>query len=152
MTEKQIIKEEIYLGLDIISKLGLDRILSVVCKHFNVSVEDVKSPDRSDETTEPRHFYCYLASKAFQGYGLKVIADEVNRHHASALHGIRKISNYLDVDLETKKTVGVLMQKLGRFTSEDINKKEINEMHVGWYNTPERMELLKDMIQTKPEK
>jgi len=143
MIEKHIIKESTYLGLDIVSKLGLDRILKVVCAHFNVSVEDVKSTDRTARVSEPRHFYCFLASKAFQGYGLKMIGDEVNRCHASALHGIRKISNYLDIDLETKKTVGVLMQKLGRFTSEDVEKKEINKMHVGWYNTPERMELLK---------
>ena len=143
MIENPMIKEETYLGLDIISKLGLDRILKVVCTHFNVSIELVKSPDRTGKVSEARHFYCFLASKAVSGHGVKQIGNEINRCHASAIHGIRKIAGYLDVDIKTKNTVGVIMQKLGRFTSEDVEKKEINKMHVGWYNTPERMELLK---------
>lgn len=146
MIDKSTIKETTYLGLDVVNKIGLDRILNIVCTHLGVSVEDVKSTSRKAEITEARHYYCYLASKAYCGYKLVRIGKEVNRDHATVLHAKSKILNYLDVDLETVKTVQILMQKLGRFTSEDIENNEVGPNHVGWYNTPERKRKLKEMF------
>jgi chromosomal replication initiation ATPase DnaA len=146
MIEKRIIKETTYLGLDVVSKIGLDRILQVVCTHFGVDVEQVKGVGRKAELTEARHYYCFLASKAYCGYKLVQIGKEVNRDHATVLHAKRKLLNYLDVDLETVNHVKVLMQKLGRFTSEDIENNEIGPNHVGWYTTAKRKEQLKAMF------
>lgn len=145
MIDKSTIKETTYLGLDVVNKIGLDRILNVVCTHLGVNIEDVKSGSRKAVFTEARHYYCFLASKAYCGYPLVRIGKEVNRDHATVLHAKRKILNFLDIDANTVKTVKVLMQKLGRFTSEDIENKSVGPNHVGWYNTAERKRKLKEM-------
>jgi len=52
------IKETTYLGMDSVTKVGLEKVLSVVCDVLNVYAEDVKGKSRKAKISEARHFFC----------------------------------------------------------------------------------------------
>ena len=141
--EKPTIKEMTFVGLDVVVKIGLERILITVCNYLEVSVEDVKSGKRQREVCTARHLYCFLSTKAFGGYTLVRIGKEIGRDHASVLHAKRKILNYLEWDSQTNKIVKDLMVELGRFSSNDVDNNTITPSHVGYYKGAERKRALK---------
>jgi hypothetical protein len=143
---KTAIKETIFVGLDVTTKIGLDRILQTVCNHLKVEVHRVKSRNRLREYCTARHIYCYLATQSYGGHTLVNIGKEINRDHASVLHAKRKITNYLEIgDSSTTKVVNYITGQLGYFGSGDVENKIVTPAHVGYYRSPERKEMLKKL-------
>ena len=136
---KNFIKETTFVGIDATAKIGLQRILSVVCDYFDVSIADVKGKNRQRDFCTARHVYCYLAcDRTLERHTLTTIGAEIDRDHASVLHGKKKIANFLDWDSKTNEVINELKTYLGRFSSTDLSTKNITQAHVGFYTTESR--------------
>jgi hypothetical protein len=131
-----------YMGLDVTRKIGLHRILKVVCDELGANIDDVTSKKRQREITDARHIFCYLASKAYGRHTLKQIGKLVNRDHASVLHAKRKVIDLMEFDREINAVVNAIIRRLGKFSANDVYNNEVNNNHVGWYCTPKRKEVL----------
>ncbi|HET8838481.1 MAG TPA: helix-turn-helix domain-containing protein [Flavobacteriaceae bacterium] len=58
--------------------------------------------------TYPRQILCYLARKHCQPIYLREIGEYVGYHHATVLHSIKMINDFLDVDKRTRELISDL--------------------------------------------
>jgi len=137
------IKETTYLGMDSVTKVGLEKVLSVVCDVLNVYAEDVKGKSRKSKISEARHFFCYLAYISHRSKTLMEIGKFIGRDHATVLHSKNKISDLIDVYEHELRLVVQMKKRFGIITSVDVDSEDINKAHVGWYKTPRQNDELR---------
>jgi len=96
--------------------ITIDVIKNLVCKYYNVSLEDIVSRSRKQNLVRPRQMAIYL-SRYFTDAPLQTIGKAFNRYHATALHSIGCIERGLKQDSSIQKQVGFFRQKLesGKF-------------------------------------
>ena len=105
---KNIVRQRKRITIDVIKKL--------VCKYYNVSVEDVISRSRKQNLVRPRQIAIYL-SRHYTDAPLQSIGKSFNRYHATALHSINCIERGIKQDSSIKKQVSFFRKKLesGKF-------------------------------------
>jgi chromosomal replication initiator protein len=105
---KNIVRQHKRITIDVIKKL--------VCKYYNISIEDIISPSRKQTFVRPRHMAIYLARR-YTDAPLQTIGKSFNRYHATALHSIKCIEYGLKQDSSIQKQVKFFSQKLesGKF-------------------------------------
>jgi chromosomal replication initiator protein len=105
---KNIVRQRKRITIDVIKKL--------VCKYYNIGVEDIVSRSRKHNLVRPRHIAIYLARR-YTDAPLQTIGKSFNRYHATALHSINCIERGLKQDSAIQKQVGFFSQKLesGKF-------------------------------------
>lgn len=79
-------------------------ILKFICERLNVNVVDIRGSSRKREVVEVRHIYCHIC-KRITKYSLDVIGREINRDHATVIHGNKTIQNLSTYDPQIKKKV-----------------------------------------------
>ena len=86
--------------------------MSVVCDHFNVSIEDIKSSKRNKELVYPRQVIMYLC-RSMTGATYKEIASLLGgRDHSTIMYGERSISDMMEKDESTRRTIETIVNKL----------------------------------------
>jgi len=143
MTTKQRIKAITFAGLNVVKGVGLNRILETTCNTLNVNINDVRSKTREQETTYARHIFCYVAYNLINNHSLKSIGREVNRDHASVIHGKNRISNQYDIYKPVFDDVEEIKRQLLLFNG-DYDNSKITKEHAGYYKTDELKAALKD--------
>jgi len=89
----------------------VEKIERVICSHFNVSIEQVKSSTRLYNITECRHLIWYYARNT--GMTLQAITTMYNKKdHTSVIHAINKVTRLLQNDDEMKYNVSAINTKL----------------------------------------
>lgn len=105
------IEEQFWLERKYKGVLTVDKIERVVCRHFKVTIDEVKSSSRRYNITECRHLIWYFIRTT--GVTLKSITDMYNRKdHTSVIHAINKINNLLQNDDEMKYNVAAINTQL----------------------------------------
>lgn len=131
------------LGMDAKKNTTLPHILNITCKELNVTPEDVKSANRKGEIVQARHVFCYLAATGGYNFTLVRIGKFINRDHASVLHARRKISDTIEMYIDTSKTVERIKSLVDSFTIETFEDANINSQHVGYYYPESKKRALK---------
>jgi chromosomal replication initiator protein len=105
---KNIVRQRKRITIGVIKKL--------VCKYYNISLDEIASKSRKQNLLRPRQMAIYLARR-FTDAPLQTIGKSFNRYHATALHSINCIDRGLKQDSTIKKQVGFFCQKLesGKF-------------------------------------
>ena len=94
------------------SKITPENIIEVVCSHYGVSIEDIKSSKRNKELVHPRQMIMYLC-RCLTDATYKEIASMLGgRDHSTAMHGERIITDLLEKDESTKRTVETIIIKI----------------------------------------
>jgi chromosomal replication initiator protein len=97
-------------------RITIDAIKKLVCKYYDVGLEDISSRSRKQHLVRPRQIAIYL-SRRYTDAPLQTIGKSFNRYHATALHSINCIERGLKQDSSIQKQVGFFQQKLesGKF-------------------------------------
>jgi chromosomal replication initiator protein len=97
-------------------KITLEVIKKLVCKYYNISVEDLVSRSRKQNLVRPRQMAIYLARR-FTDSPLQAIGKSFNRYHATALHSIQSIDKGIRADGSIRQQVEFFRQKIesGKF-------------------------------------
>jgi len=105
---KNIVRQRKRITIDVIKKL--------VCKYYNISIEDVMSRSRKQNFVRPRQIAIYL-SRHYTDAPLQSIGKSFNRYHATALHSIKCIERGIKQNSAIKKQIGFFRKKLesGKF-------------------------------------
>jgi chromosomal replication initiator protein len=105
---KNIVRQRKRITIEVIKKM--------VCKYYNVSMEDMMSRSRKQNFVRPRQMAIYL-SRRFTDCPLQAIGKSFNRYHATALHSINCIERGLKENSAVQKQVKFFRQKLesGKF-------------------------------------
>ena len=85
----------------------VEKILTVVSKHFGVSIEDIKSRKRTENIANARHTAFYIM-RHLTPLSLDEIGKVVGRDHATVVFSITKIEN----NIKTKNKAGTEIKKL----------------------------------------
>lgn len=89
-------------------------IIKYICNYYNVSVEEMQSKSRYEECVNTRHIISYVLSTI---YHKKISLRDIGlfiggKNHASVIHGIRAIKDFMDVDKNFKKNILLILQHI----------------------------------------
>ena len=85
----------------------VEKILSVVTKHFGITNEDIKSKKRTENISNARHTAIYII-RNMTNLSLKEIGSIFGRDHATVLSSIGKI----DTNIKTKNRSASEIKKI----------------------------------------
>jgi chromosomal replication initiator protein len=87
-------------------------IVDVVCEHFNVTPEDIKSKKRNSEYVLPRQIIMYLI-RTMTDSSLQTVADILGKKdHTTIIHGVDKIAEKVQTDEDLRSKIDILKKKL----------------------------------------
>jgi chromosomal replication initiator protein len=89
----------------------LNELISVVSTYYNLNNKDLTGKSRKQHIANARQVYFYLARK-HTNKTLSQIGSQVNRDHATALYGIRMISNLKEIYSETNDELILIEQSI----------------------------------------
>jgi chromosomal replication initiator protein len=91
--------------------ITIDVIKELVCKHYNITLEDLISKSRKQSAVRPRQIAMYLARK-YTDQPLQAIGKSFNRYHATALHSIGAVERDIKANGTTREQIKYLSKKL----------------------------------------
>ncbi len=91
--------------------VSVDTIRKLVCKHYQVSHEELKSKSRKRSVVFPRQVAMFLSRK-FTHASLQVIGMEYNRDHATVLHSINNLTKQMNTTVKTRLEVEYLTEQI----------------------------------------
>ncbi len=93
------------------NKITPQHIMDVVCEHFKVRPEEIKSKKRNEEIVIPRQIVMYLCSK-YTEYSSTKIGDFLGKDHSTVLHGVSRLEADIDNDENIRNKVDIIKKKL----------------------------------------
>ena len=75
--------------------ISISHIKKVVCKHFNISIEEINSKKKSNTIAWPRQVAMYIASE-LTTLPVTEIGREFNRDHTTILHAKQKVKEEIE--------------------------------------------------------
>lgn len=97
------------------SKITIDEIINVVCDHYSVKKEDIISSKRNKELVRPRHIIMYLGRFLTAGTYNEIAAVLGGRDHTTVIHGERVITDLIENDEATRRTIETIINKIKSF-------------------------------------
>ncbi len=97
--------------------VGEDRVITIeditrlICRHFKVTQEELRSKSRKKTIAWPRQIAMYLA-RHYTEASLEVIGKEFNRDHATVIHSVKRISKQIKESKQLKNQIRFLMDRL----------------------------------------
>jgi chromosomal replication initiator protein len=91
--------------------ITINHIKKLVCKYYNISMQDLMSQSRKQSFVRPRQMGIYL-SRYYTDSPLQAIGKSFNRYHATALHAIKCIERGIRNDNSIQRQVKFFRKKL----------------------------------------
>ncbi len=91
--------------------ITLEAIKKLVCKHFKLTVDEIRSKSRKRSIARPRQIAMFL-SRRFTEASLEAIGREFNRDHATVLHSVKRIKKELESTSKMRHQLDYLIDML----------------------------------------
>ncbi len=101
-------------------KLTIEEVKNCVCRKYGVTLSQILSPERTQSIVTPRQLAMYISRK-FTTRSLPEIAKQFEKSHATIIHGVKNITNRLDVDPELKASLEEILAELGCSMSDMVD-------------------------------
>ncbi|MFI3305418.1 MAG: chromosomal replication initiator protein DnaA [Rikenellaceae bacterium] len=93
-------------------EINVEQIMSVVCRHFNITVDAVVSSKRTRDLAQARQIVMFLAKQHTKS-SLSVIGATVGgRNHSTVLHSCKTVNNLMETDKQFKDLVDSITQEV----------------------------------------
>ncbi len=89
----------------------ISMITDLVCTHFNVTAQQIRSRSRRKAVSLPRQIAMYVARKETDS-SLETIGREFNRDHATVIHSVKKIEKQLRESPKFRHQLKYLLEQL----------------------------------------
>ncbi len=100
----------------------LEVVDRIVCEHYGLTEDDLRSPSRRRDIVDARHLAIYLVREADPRTSWRIIARAYNRSdHTASLYAYTAISDRIEVEDGMREMVEALLSQV---------KDELNPMHV----------------------
>jgi len=94
------------------SRITPENIISVVCDHYNVTIEDIKSSKRNKELVHPRQMIMYLCRSMTNATYKEIASILGGRDHSTIMYGERTITDLIEKDEGIRRTIETIINKL----------------------------------------
>lgn len=122
---REKIRESLY-GFD--SQKGIRDVIDYVTERYLVSFDEVHSKTRKREVSEPRQIIHWMLRNhvVFNRLSLSAVGELVgSRDHATVLHSVREVNNWLATDRVFRERLMVMCNELGARTKWLPEKKQL---------------------------
>lgn len=86
------------------------KVIDTICDHFKVEFESLKEKTRRQKIVYHRQLIMYFLIE--NGIGCTLSAKTFDLDHATALHAVKTINNYYDIDKQVNSDVNEIRFKL----------------------------------------
>ena len=102
-----VVKESIneYITVSESKRISMNDIIEAVCEYYNVSVDDINSPKRSQDIVHPRQVATWLCRNMTESSQDQVGKAVGNRNHATVINSINKINVEISNNSPTKREI-----------------------------------------------
>ena len=88
-------------------------IIEVVSDHFNISVDQMISKNRSSDISKPRQIAMYLCKTMVSEVSLDTVGSLLGgRDHSTIIHGVKKITDEIETNETMAATVETIKKKI----------------------------------------
>ncbi len=112
---------ELPITVDIVKKIikysekrktvTIDGIIDIVAGYYNVSVDDIKSPNRASKTANARQTAIYLA-RELTDESFPYIGECFNRKHTTIIHSYEKVQSDIKINRNLANEINELKEKI----------------------------------------
>jgi chromosomal replication initiator protein len=113
LTDAPLIRRILAQGPGRSARLSPEAVLSVITRHFNVRLTDLRSATRTPRVIAPRHIAMYML-KRHCGLSFPEVGQRLHRHHTTAIHAFRKIERQRLKEAGLHATLSLLEKDLFR--------------------------------------
>lgn len=89
----------------------INNIFNTVSETYGVTIEDIKSANRSAGISKARNICMYII-KTVTGITLKEVGAYFNKDHATVLHSVKRIETAMETDRDLKNTVNNIIREV----------------------------------------
>ena len=100
--------------------ISIEEIQNKVCHHYQVTMAQLLSTERTQSIVTPRQLAMYI-SKKYTNKSLPEIAKMFDKTHATIIHGVRNITKRMDVEPELRRSFEQIINELGCSPDENID-------------------------------
>lgn len=93
-------------------ELTIQHIEQVVCDHFNIPVDNIKSKTRKREIVQARQVVMYFARNLTKSSLATIGAEVGGKDHATVLHACKTVNNLMDTEKHFKSYIEEIAKKL----------------------------------------
>ena len=94
------------------SRITPENIINVVCDHYGISIEDIKSSKRNKELVHPRQMIMYLCRSMTNATYKEIASLLGGRDHSTIIYGERSITDLIEKDESIRRTIETIINKL----------------------------------------
>ncbi|MBO4902414.1 MAG: chromosomal replication initiator protein DnaA [Lachnospiraceae bacterium] len=87
-------------------------IISVVCEHFNIPENEIKSKKRNNDIVIPRHIIMYLCRQMTDASQTKIAQLLGKNDHTTVINGEKNIKKLLETDPSLNNTIETIKKKI----------------------------------------
>ena len=109
-------------GIDLPSQ---ERIISTVCRIYNINPDQLRSKRRFRDYVEPRHIVMALI-KQINNLTVEDVASLLNRDHSTVLYAIRTVAQLMNNNREFRHRLDLILREL--LSNPDDRKRVINQI------------------------
>lgn len=103
-----------------LKRITIEEIQNKICHHFQVTMAQILSSERTQSIVTPRQLAMYI-SKKYTNKSLPEIAKMFDKTHATIIHGVKNIAKRMDVEPELRRTFEQIIDELGCSLDETID-------------------------------
>ncbi|MBO4905278.1 MAG: chromosomal replication initiator protein DnaA, partial [Lachnospiraceae bacterium] len=94
------------------SSITPENIINVVSDHYSVSIDQIKSSKRTQDVSHPRQIIMYLCRSMTNATYKEIASLLGGRDHSTIMYGERSISDMMEKDESTRRTIETIVNKL----------------------------------------
>jgi len=95
-----------------LKKITIEEIQNKICHHYQVTMAQLLSPERTQSIVTPRQLAMYISRK-YTNKSLPEVAKMFDKTHATIIHGVKNITKRLDVEPELRQSFEQIINELG---------------------------------------
>jgi len=103
-----------------LKRISIEEIQNKICHHFQVTMAQLLSTERTQSIVTPRQLAMYI-SKKYTNKSLPEIAKMFDKTHATIIHGVKNITKRMDVEPELRRSFEQIINELGCSPDENID-------------------------------
>lgn len=101
-----------YIQKSTVIKNDIGKIQTIVCEHYKISIEELKSKNRNVKYAYPRQIAMYLSRKLTNESFPKIGLEFGGKNHATIIHACEKIEKELKKNSSVEELINMLIIKI----------------------------------------
>lgn len=101
-----------YFSKTIISKNKIDQVQQIVCNHYNIKIEDLKSKKRISSISLPRQIAMYICRIILEEPLTKIGIEFGGKDHTTVMHSVEKIKKQIKHDQLFENEINKLINQI----------------------------------------